>query len=349
MKHKLNVVNRYIVFIAILIFNACTSTPAYETGVVIGESLLKSDTLFSQPKLGNITAIKILKDDSLSTQILVIGTKGVSTINEKGDELNHTPFQYGDGYGRFGLGNVQPVFKPDGILYLNRGGGWQPVSLFNEKGKKVWEYSGSPNDAALIDLDSNGVNEIIVGTNGGGGVIAFNQSGENIWKIKASNAFSVGVIKENGVNYIIHTDGGNIVIRSVDGKLIRTLNLPSEPFEIDEFKGKQAIFCARNKQLYVFDFYGNKLDSFSLERRGQNRKYISSQLLGVKNSGRIISTKIRRANSEWHLYDHNDSIVYHERYLGHYPVVCEYMSGSMDQLLLGCDGGIVKVYTKVSN
>ncbi len=349
MNHKLNVVTINLALIAILIFNACTSTPAVERGVVVGEGLLKADTLFSQPKLGNITAIKILTDDSLPTQILVVGTKGVSIINEKGDELNHIPFEYGDGYGRFGLGNVQPVFNPDRILYLNRGGGWQPVSLFDEKGKKMWEYSGAPNDAALIDLDSNGENEIIVGTNGGGGVIAFYQSGEEIWTTKASNAFSIAVIKENGMNYIIHTDGEEIVIRSVDGKLLRTLDLPDVSFEIDDFKGNKAIFCAKNQQLYVFDFYGNKLDSFSLETQGRDHKYINSQLLSVKNSGGIISTNFRRANSEWHLYDHNDSIVYHERYWGHYPVVYEYTSGSKVHLLLGCDEGIVKVYSKISN
>ena len=233
MKHKLNTANIYISFIAILIFNACTSTAQDEIGVVVGKNLLKADTLFSQPKLGNITAIKILKDDSLSTQILVVVTKGVSIINEKGDELNHIPFEYGDGYGRFGLGNVQPIFKLDRIVYLNRGGGWQPVSLFDEKGKKMWEYSGMPdnsgvpNDVTLIDLDSNGEDEIVVGTNGDGGVIAFNQTGEMAQMAEASNVFSIGVIKENGVNYIIHTDGENIVIRSVDGKLFRTLNLPS--------------------------------------------------------------------------------------------------------------------------
>ena len=49
MNHKLNVVTINLALIAILIFNACTSTPAVERGVVVGEGLLKADTLFSQP------------------------------------------------------------------------------------------------------------------------------------------------------------------------------------------------------------------------------------------------------------------------------------------------------------
>lgn len=347
MNLKLNVATIYLFFITILFLSGCASIPDTETGIIVGEDLLKSDTLFSQPKLGNITAIKILNNDSLSTQILVVGTKGVSIINEKGDELKHVPFDYGDGYGRFGLGNVQPFFEKDKIMYLNRGRGWQSISLFNEKGKKIWEYSGSPNDATLINLDSKGANEIIVGTNGAGGVLVFNHSGKKMQFAKASNAFSVGVIHEHGVNYIIHSDGANIVIRSVDGKLIRTLKLPYTIFEIDDFKGHQAIFCMSKKQLYVFNFYGNKLAQFSLEREGRNCKYISSQLLSVKNTGRIISNNIRRADSEWCLYDHLDSLVYLERYLGHYPVVCEYISESKVHLLLGCDDGTVKIYSKI--
>jgi len=356
MKHKLNFIKSLVFAFAAFVLHACApSVPPLERGVVLGEGLLKADTLFSRAKLGNVTAIEILENDSLPTQILVVGDKGASLINEKGEELNYIPFEYGDRPG--GLGNVRPVFKGDGIMYFNRGGGWGPVSFHDQNGKKLWEFvkspdSDSPSDAGLIDLDGNGDYEFIVAT-GSGGLFAFNKTGEQIWKEDAGNVTCVGVFKENGVPYIIHNDQESILIRSVDGKLIRKLDVPihnAYSFEIDEYKGEQAIFGVHDGKLSISDFYGNELHSFPILRQHFNTcKYIESNLLGTEKSGSIIANRVRRSDSEWYLYDQKDSLVFREIYWGGYPVINEYTSGSEIRLLLGCKDGTVKVYTKAPN
>jgi hypothetical protein len=357
MERKLNFIKSLVLASAALTLQACApSEPPLERGVVVGKGLLKADTLFSQPKLGNVTAIEILKDDSLPTQILVVGNKGASFINEKGEELNYVSFEYGDR--PMGLGNVQPVFKDDGIMYFDRGGGWGPVSFHDQNGKKLWEFVKSPDgdsphgDAALIDIDGNGDYGFIVAT-GSGGLFAFNKTGEQIWREDVGNVTSVGVFKENGVPYIIHNDQESILIRSVDGKLIRKLDVPipnSYSFEIDEYMGEQAIFGTVNQKFYVSDFNGHELHSFPILREHFNLcKYIESNLLGTEKSGSIIANRVRRADSEWYLYDQNDSIVFCEIYYAWNPVINEYSSGSEIRLLVGCDNGTVKVYTKSSN
>lgn len=352
MKHKLNFIKSLVLVASALTLHACSpSAPPLDRGIVVGEGLLKADTLFSQPKLGNVTAIEILENDSLPTQILVVGQKGVSFINEKGEELNYVSFEYGDR--PMGLGNVKPVFKGDGIMYFNLGGGWGPVSFHDENGKKLWEFSNySPDDAALIDLDGNGDYEFIVAT-GSDGLFAFNKKGEQIWREDVGNVTSVGVFKENGVPYIIHNDQKSILIRSVDGKLIRKLDEPipnSYSFEIDEYKGEQAIFSQTNGKFYVSDFNGKELHNFPILREHFNTcKYIESNLLGTEKSGSIVANRVRRADSEWYLYDQNDSLVFSERYNAWNPVINEYTSGSEIRLLIGSDNGIVKVYTKSSN
>jgi len=352
MKHKLNFIKSLVLASVALTLNACSpSAPPLERGVVVGKGLLKVDTLFSQPKLGHLTAIEILENDSLPTQILVVGKKGASFINEKGEELNYVSFEYGER--PMGLGDVQPVFKGDEVMYFNRGGGWGPVSFHDQNGKKLWEFSKySPNDAALIDVDGNGDYEFIVAT-GSDGLFAFNKTGEQIWKEDVGNVTSVGVFKENGVSYIIHNDQESILIRSVDGKLIRKLDVPihnAYSFEIDEYKGEQAIFGQHKGILSVSDFNGKKLHSFPIVRIKFNQcKYLESNLLGAKKSGSIIANRVRRADSEWYLYDQNDSIVFSELYYAWNPVINEYSSGSEIRLLLGCDNGTVKIYTKSSN
>ncbi len=356
MKHKLNFITSLVLAAAAFTLHACApSAPPLERGVVLGEGLLKADTLFSQAKLGTVTAIEILENDSLPTQILVVGDKGASFINEKGEELSYVPFEYADG--RTSLGDVYPVFNGDGIMYFNRGGGWGPVSFHDRNGKKLWEFvklpdGDSPHDAALIDLDGNGDYEFIVAT-GSGGLFAFNKTGEQIWREDVGNVTSVGVFKENGVPYIIHNDQESILIRSVDGKLIRKLDVPipnAYSFEIDEYKGEQAIFGRVNQKFYVSDFNGHELHSFPIVRTKYNQcKYIESNLLGTEKSGSIIANNVRRADSEWYLYDQNDSIIFSELYHAHFPVINEYSSGSEIRLLLGCDNGTVKVYTKASN
>ncbi|MFC3878648.1 hypothetical protein ACFOSV_00580 [Algoriphagus namhaensis] len=352
MKHKQNFIKSLVLAAVTLTLYACgPSAPPLARGVVLGEGLLKIDTLFSQEKLGNVTALEIMENDSLPTQILVVGQKGASLINEKGEELNYLSFEYGDRL--MGLGNVQPVFKEDGIMYFNRGGGWGPVSFHDQNGKKLWEFSNhSPDDAAIIDLDGSGDYEFIIAT-GADGLFAFNKMGEQIWLEEVGNVTSVGVFKENGVPFIVHNDQESILIRSANGKLIRTLDIPianAYSFEIDEYKGEQAIFGVHNGKLSISDFYGNELHSFPILREHFNScKYIESTLLGTEKPGSIVANRVRRDDSEWYLYDQNDSLIFSERYNAWNPVINEYSSGSEIRLLIGSDNGLVKVYTKSSN
>lgn len=350
MKHKLNFIKSLVIAAAAFALHACgSSEPPLERGVILGEGLLKADTLFSQAKLGTVTAIEILENDSLPTQILVVGTKGASFINEKGEELNYIPFEYGDR--PMGLGDVLPVFKGDRIMYFNRGGGWGPVSFHDQNGKKLWEFSNSPDDAALINLDGDADYEFIVGKDDG--LFAFNKTGEQIWREDCEHVTCVGVFEENGVPYIIHNDFDTILIRSIDGKLIRKAIVPilnAYSFEIDEYKGEQAIFSKINGKFYVCDLYGKELHNFPIGREHYNLyKYIESNLLGTEKSGSIIANRVRRSDSEWYLYDQNDSLIFREIYWGGYPVINEYTSGSEIRLLLGCKDGTVKVYTKASD
>jgi len=351
MKKNTTLLCVFIMASVALTLNACSpSEPPLERGVVVGKGLLKVDTLFSQPKLGHVTAIEILENDSLPTQILVVGRKGASFINEKGEELNYIPFEYTNRH--TGLGNVQPVFKGDRIMFFSGGYGGGPASFHDQNGKKMWEFSKLRDEAALIDLDGDGEDEFIVGA-GSSGLFAFNKMGEQIWQEDVGNVTSVGVFKENGVSYIIHNDQHSILIRSVDGKLIRKLDVPihnAYSFEIDEYKGEQAIFGQHKGILSVSDFNGHELHSFPIVRTKYNQcKYIESNLLGAEKSGSIIANCVRRSDSEWYLYDQNDSIVFREIYWGGHPVINEYSSGSEIRLLLGCDNGTVKVYTKSSN
>jgi hypothetical protein len=120
-------------------------------------------------------------------------------------------------------------------------------------------------------------------------------------------------------------------------------------FEIDEYKGEQAIFGEHKGILSVSDFNGQELHSFPIIREHFNQcKYIESNLLGTEKSGSVIANRVRRSDSEWYLYDQNDSIIFCELYHASFPVINEYSSGSEIRLLLGCDNGTVKVYTKSS-
>ncbi|MFT6166327.1 MAG: hypothetical protein ACJAV5_001160 [Vicingaceae bacterium] len=171
---------------------------------------MSKEVFVSDSTIGEVTAIEILQADSVNPQrILIIGGSGSYLLNANRDIINKTMFD------RKG-GSVIPVYnlKTQSFDYLNKGGGWKPVSYIDNTGKTILRINDpTPNDVTLIDIDNYGTNELVMGSNANGGLVAFKLNGEQVWKINTTNSFSVNTFEEEEAeSKIIHTDKANILV-----------------------------------------------------------------------------------------------------------------------------------------
>jgi hypothetical protein len=326
---------------------SCRESQPIEQGVRVGENNLSKQVFISDPTIGEVTAIEILQPDSVNPQrILIVGCLGSSLIKANGDIISKTMFD------REG-GSVIPVYnsKTQSFDYLNKGGGWQPISYIDNTGKTILKINDpTPNDVTLIDIDNDGTNELVMGSNGSGGLIAFNMKGEQIWKINTANSFSVNTFEEGGESKIIHTDKGNILVRSTSGKLERTLDLPFAVFDICNWprRNELAIVGMDNNSINAYDFEGNFLSAYKVERRGR-----SCNVAILKNKqnedklGAVVCLRASSGLSEFYVFDSNDSLYFHEVFQAKHPVIKSFTNpaDSSKSILVGGSNGTVWIYS----
>jgi hypothetical protein len=121
---------------------------------------------------------------------------------------------------------------PGQIRFIDRGGGWQPVSAFNAQGVRLWEHGrtgAAPNSLAGGVMGTNQQPEFVVGYNGGGGLAILDQTGSVIRRCRGSNIWHVELLDTNadGLSEIVHSNaGGELVIRSSNLSVLDTIRTP---------------------------------------------------------------------------------------------------------------------------
>lgn len=116
------------------------------------------------------------------------------------------------------------------LLHFERWG--QTLAALDLEGKTLWEETGGQgvNDVAAADLDGDGVDEIVVGYNGGTGVHVFDASGKrlwsntdigNVWFVAAGN-----VTGDEKLEVVTTSAAGTVHIYSADGKPLKTIDVP---------------------------------------------------------------------------------------------------------------------------
>lgn len=316
-----------------------------EKGVKVGGDILEKEIFVANPALGDITAIKVVHRDSLDSKvILIVGDQGSLLVDLNGNVIQETFF---DKEG----GATVPVFNPETqkFDFLNKGGGWQPVSYIDNTGKTVLSISRpTPNDAALIDVNEDGSRDMVIGSNASGGLVAFNLEGEQIWKKKTSNSFDVEIFTQGETKRIVHTDGDQILVRSRSGELERALQLPFETFEKGVWPGRdnKVIIGMADDSLQAYDLSGNKLGGYPISREGRTAttaEFDNSRK--EKFFGAIVSLLASTNRSEFYVFNSQNSLVFHEVIEAKDPAMESLsVSDSIKLLLVGGSGGIVWSY-----
>jgi hypothetical protein len=324
-----------------------------EIGVQLGGDFLEKTVLISNSEIGDVTCIKVLPQKSdTDAKLIIAGNKGAVTLAKHDNVTSFVKFEKK-------VGTVEPIdVEGDGIFeYMNRGGGWQPVSLISSSGKTIWEYSpkdAAPDDMTCIDLNGDGVMEFVVGLNGRGGLKALSRGGKELWTQAAVNASSVASADLDGSMKILHTDyggRGTIVIRSVKGDKLRTLEFPFISFALckdPKDQKRQVLIGMDRSTIKAYDFEGTLVRSLPIKRWGRSLAATPIVLGDQPDTyfAVVVSLLASSNRSELYVYDRRDTLVYHELLAGKYPAVAKVprLDGKGEVLLVGGADGTVTEY-----
>lgn len=340
-----------VVMFGILLFKIISIKPAppLEVGVHVGGDILSKTIIVSQPEIGNVTSIKVLSQLSDTDAILlVVGDRGAIMLARQGSLKSLVKFEER-------VGKVEPVGvgRNGEFEYVNKGGGWQPVSLISSTGKTLWKSppKEAPDDMTAIDLDDNGVTELVVGMNAKGGLRAFDRNGNELWMQPATNVFSVAAVNVDGSTEIVHTDGNEIVIRSVKGDKLRTMKLPFFSFAIGRWPKAgydPVIIGMHESSIKAFDFKGEAVGRLPIQTIGRDVAATPVTFSGQEDTSYAVVVSLLASShlSELYLFDGRDTLVYHEVFKGMYPSVAAIptQNGVGEFLLVGGADGTITEY-----
>lgn len=335
-------------------------TEPYEpllNGVKLGEGVMKKNIFASDSLIGDVTCILVTDGGPDSTVFLIVaGNKGAMTVGPDGKIVSTLSFSHLFG-SRVRMGRVEPIdIDSDGTYeYIDRGGGWGPVSLISNTGSSLWKYGAesigddAPDLMTPIDLDGDGSQEFVIGMNGDDGVKAFDRNGKELWSHPARNVFSVEAVDVDldGSKEILHTDGDGIVLRSTRGEVIKRLQVPLYTFAVCKWpEPDRVILGTDDNGLKAYDFEGNAVDSLALPMGGNPVFAVPAQFGG--SMFLVVGASLLPSDHQsiLYLFDNRDSLVYHEVFAGREPTIAVLPAHdeSGDVLLVGGADGAVTMY-----
>ncbi|MFQ5839339.1 MAG: FG-GAP repeat domain-containing protein [Candidatus Methylomirabilales bacterium] len=222
--------------VVLVLLAGCPGRPSgdvpseWDPGVVLGEGVFQR-AVWSEVPVGRVSEIRVRSNPTPAMPILVVGAEGAAFMTQDGSVTQTIRFD------RRGGRVVAVDLDRDGQEeFLDRGGGWQPVSIYDSRGVTIWSYGkrnileallrDAPNDMAMGDVDGDGRPEFVVGFNGSGGVHLLDGGGRVLWKQADGNVWGVEIrdLDGDGKGEIIHSSyAGRLTIRNHEGETLRSI------------------------------------------------------------------------------------------------------------------------------
>lgn len=143
--------------------------------------------------------------------------------------------------------------------YLTRDESWAvPATLSDKEGQVRWRSKSWPgiDDSVSGDVNGDGKLSVVIGFNGGGGLLLLDGQGKELWKKEESNVWHVETLDTNGDGReeILHSNAkGELLVRNGNGDVIARY-LPNFYFRIlpsraGEKKHGRLIFSSQSRSL----------------------------------------------------------------------------------------------------
>src|SRR5882762_724650 len=338
---------------------------APEPRLIKGQGSFNKRLFYTGDGLGNSSQILVgWPADRESATVAVVGNKGARFLDLTGRA-------------RKWIGFSPSLFCPIEIVrmnangayaYLTRGESWfSPAMLLDKDGRVSWTYGGGAqsfhllsavDDSASGDIYGDGKLSLVVGLNGGGGLVLVNREGKTVWKKKEGNVRHVLTLDTNGDgrDEILHSNApGQLLVRNANGDVIAEY-LPGH--NIADFTLTRWAEEQRPTHILVPTTEGRKGSSKSifvvLDAKGKTVAQLESPLGGLLNRtkattvryGRgaeyfaVLQNNFARERSMLLLYGKDGQIVYEEILGESYLGIAALPQEDGERLLIGCAGRI---------
>jgi uncharacterized protein YcfL len=349
---------KLIVTSLILILIGCSGhqpSAEWNPGVILGEKTFQKNIwtdVIENRFIHDIKTEKSISQDSSETAVVITSSGQAFWTDIKGKLKKTINFNFEGKLIVFF--NFFPTSK---ILFLNRGGGWQPVSVYDRTGQCLWSYGNNekdetPENMAGGDINGDGKPEFVVGSDN---ITCFNSVGRVLWKQPGKGIWHVEVIDLNGdgKGEIVHSNSdGFMVVRNDRGDIFKTIRLP---FYFGHFslincptaKGnKDYIIASAEGKIYIIEpLEGKKVASFNAPMAPENS--VQGVFVHFENNKKPYLAVVVKVKPTWQrsilfIYSSEGNLIYQEILATYYPALSPLLKDkkSVESLLVGGPGVI---------
>ena len=196
-----------------------------EPRLVKGERHFNKRLFYTGDGLGDISQILVgWPADKEGAALAVVGNKGAHFLNLTGRPAKWISFSTFVGCPV----EVARIDATGDYAYVTRDESWAThATLFDKEGQVKWRYAGGflagVDDSVSGDIYGDGKLSLVIGLNGGGGLVLINREGKTVWKKKEGNVWHVETLDTNGDgrDEILHSNApGQLLVRNANGDVI---------------------------------------------------------------------------------------------------------------------------------
>jgi len=196
-----------------------------EPRVITGAGQFKKSTFYKGEDLGEVTEILVgWPANREGAALTVVGNRGAHFLDNSGLLKKRIRFS-------------KDIFCPVEVTeldasgdygFLTRDESWATAAiLFDKRGQERWSYPGGVlkgiDDSVGGGLDAKGNLQVVIGFNGGDGIVLVDNEGKKIWQKADANVWHVETldINGNGQKEILHSNArGQLLVRDARGEIV---------------------------------------------------------------------------------------------------------------------------------
>ena len=339
-----------------------------EPQVITGSGKFTKSTFYIGEDLGEVAEILVgWPADREGAALTVVGNQGVHFLDRSGLLKKEIHFSK-----RIACPvEVTRVDASGEYGYLTRSQGWAfDAILFDEHGQERWSYSGGTlggiDDSAGGDLDGKGNLQVVIGFNGGGGVVLVDGEGKKIWQKADANVWHVEILDtdDGGRKRILHSNaGGQLLVRDASGAILARYlpghyvsdfaltkwGMEAQPHHILVPSQERSDGCCK-PVAFVLDAEGKAVAHFDVPLGELMHDSRGTPVHFPKQSAfyALLQTNSPLERSSLLIYNTEGEIAYHEILEDACHGIAAVPGKAGDRLLVGCSGKILE-YSPASN
>ena len=194
-------------------------------GVITGDGQFEKGTFYTGADLGEISQILVgWPAEREGASLTVVGNQGAHFLDVSAALKKQIRFSKNVGCSV----EVARLDASGDYGFLTRDQSWAvDAVLFDKHGQERWSYPGGMlkgiDDSVVGDVDGDGKSKMVIGFNGGGGLVLADGEGKKVWQKAEANVWNVEILdtRGDGRQEILHSNArGQLLVRNASGEVI---------------------------------------------------------------------------------------------------------------------------------